>query len=113
MGLAGKLYDYFHELLTFDYVGDGLEFYGGDYMGGIFVIAEGTGGLPEYPATSPRNFKHPSSVEIISANQIEVKYSDTICGVAYNIETENCFPYDVNLCNSYGIPAPAFVDYIN
>ena len=101
--------------LTFDNVGQGLEFYGGTYAGGFYLF----GGIEtikigsnHVPGRKSYEIIDPGKVEIIGKDKVRITcdYS-AYCGISYWSETEPCFPYNCNLCNSGGIPAGAFAEY--
>ena len=45
---------------------------------------------------------------ITSEDTITIIAGTKLAGIAYNISAENFFGVDINLCNSYGLPASAF-----
>jgi len=99
--------DDYTAVITFKYVGDGLEAYSEDESGDLYGFQV---------LTNDENYQEWSNafdVEIISNNQVRVKYGDPIYGVRYNAVTEYYFPANVNLMNSNEVPAAAFVDYKN
>lgn len=90
--------------LTFDYVGSGL------------TTADGTGmvtGIELFIQNGSSLSWIPCDGQIIQGtNTISVSSgSYKLWGVRYNRNTEAFFPNTINLCNSYGMPAVAFVDY--
>jgi len=92
--------------LTFDYVGTGLAPAHPDILGtelnGIQVRVYENGFTKWVDVTGEK---------IVNGNQIVINHTRKIYGVRYNAQVENHFPYRVNLCNGYGMPAIAFVDY--
>ena len=91
-------------ILTFDHVGFGLDTaYGNGEVVGIEVLIEVNGQV----------IWHPHDGQIITGhNQITVDVgSFKLYGVRYNAKTECRFPQNLTLCNSYKMPAIAFVDY--
>jgi|GEM_PF-806497 len=92
--------------LTFDYSGAGLSPAHPEILGtelqGIQVRVYENGFTKWVDAVGEK---------IVNGNQIVINHTRKIYGVRYNAQVENHFPYRVNLCNSYGMPAIAFVDY--
>ncbi len=92
-------------ILYFDHVGFGLTTaYGGNgYVKGIEVLINVNGQLVWHP--------HEGNI-ITGHNTIVVDTgSFELYGVRYNANTEARFPQHLTLCNSYNMPAIAFVDY--
>lgn len=91
-------------LLYFNYVGDGLKTADGGMLKGLEVkIIDGSGNQIWLP--------HEGYI-ITGKNQITVDTgSFTLLGIRYNGHPDYAFPYYLNLCNAYGMPAIAFVDY--
>jgi len=90
--------------LYFNYVGDGLKSSDGGVVKGIEAyILDPYGNTVWLP--------HEGYI-ITGKNEIIVDTGTfTLLGVRYNGENEEAFPYHLNLCNAYGMPAIAFVDY--
>lgn len=90
--------------LTFDYVGEGLTtFDGTGYVKGIEVQIEFNGQLIWLP--------HEGEV-IVDKNKIVIDTGEFVLyGVRYNRQLTAKYPETLNLCNAYGMPAIAFVDY--
>ncbi len=90
--------------LKFDYVGEGLTTADRTgYVKGIEVQIEFNGQLVWLP--------HEGEV-IIGDDTIVIDTGDfALYGVRYNRQLTAKFPETLNLCNSYGMPAIAFVDY--
>ncbi len=92
-------------ILTFDHVGFGLTTaYGGNgYVKGVEVLINVNGQLVW--------IAHEGNI-ITSYNTIVIDTgSFELYGVRYNARTEARFPQHLTLCNSYNMPAVAFVDY--
>ncbi len=92
-------------ILTFDHVGFGLATaYGNNgYVKGIEVLINVNGNLIWHP--------HEGNI-ITSHNTVVIDTgSFELYGVRYNAHTEARFPQHLTLCNSYNMPAVAFVDY--
>ena len=112
-------YDGDSVILTYDNVGTGLKFDGGEYKGGFFLLYDGdynggTNALGVPHAYQPRNFveiKDKNAVEIIAPDKIKITGTEEVLGAAYNILGEYSFPRHVNLCNGYGVPAVSFVEF--
>ncbi|MBQ7500571.1 MAG: S-layer homology domain-containing protein [Clostridia bacterium] len=93
--------------LTFDNVGDGLEFFGGTYSGGFYLCS----GDP-LTGRSRYEIADPGKVAIIGKDKIRITCDHTAySGITYWSKAETCFPYDCNLCNSSGVPAGSFAVY--
>ena len=92
-------------ILTFDHVGFGLTTaYGGNgYVKGIEVLINVNGNLIWHPHEG--NIITGSNTVVIDTGSFE------LYGVRYNARTEARFPQHLTLCNSYNMPAVAFVDY--
>ncbi len=92
-------------ILTFDHVGFGLATaYGNNgYVKGIEVLINVNGNLIWHPHEG--NIITGSNTVVIDTGSFE------LYGVRYNAHTEARFPQQLTLCNSYNMPAVAFVDY--
>lgn len=91
-------------ILTFDHVGFGLTTaYGNGNVLGIEILIDVNGQL----------VWHPHEGEIITGHDTITIDAGTfdLYGVRYNARTEARFPQQLTLCNSYNMPAIAFVDY--
>ena len=90
--------------LTFDYVGAGLTTVDGTgYVKGIEVQIEYNGQLVWLP--------HEGEV-IVDKDKIVIDTGEyALYGVRYNRQLTAKYPETLTLCNSYGMPAIAFVDY--
>ena len=87
--------------ITFTNVGDGIT----TKDGGEAVL--GFVGLADTPiGHSP---VEPTSATITGKNQITVVFDTAVKAVAYNYVSENYYGETVNLCNSNGCPASAFI----
>ncbi len=90
-------------VLTYDHVGEGLR------------TSDGSGTVRGFlamrrPYTYDHNLAKYLTAKITAPNQITITSSRAkIAGVAYNAVTTNFFGDEINLCNSYGIPAGATV----
>ena len=91
-------------VLYFDHVGEGLKTADGGILKGIEAkIIDGAG--------NEQWIAHEGYI-ITGKNQVVVDTgSFTLLGVRYNGHPDYTFPYNLNLCNDYGMPAIAFVDY--
>ena len=88
-------------VLTFSNVGDGLKTLDGDNeIKGILVLLEKYPGFITKPA---------SKATITGKNQITVTYTKPIKGVAYGSDSPDLYGETLNLCNSFGNPASAFM----
>jgi hypothetical protein len=88
--------------LTFTNVGDGLTTKdGGTAVQGIVGFGAKTVGL--FSSITPK------SAEITAKNQITVTFDEEVKGVAYNFLSSDLYGETLNLCNSNGCPASAFV----
>lgn len=88
-------------VLTFTNVGDGLKTVdGGDDVKGIIVF------LKKYASLTSAI---PTSAKITAKNQITVTYSKPMKGFAYNWSSTDFYGETLNLCNSFGNPAKAFI----
>ncbi|MBQ7500572.1 MAG: S-layer homology domain-containing protein, partial [Clostridia bacterium] len=104
--------------LTFDNVGGGLEFYGGNYGGGFRLLGELVlkfdpifGRVVDRSRTE-FDIKDPAKVRIVGIDKVVIECDhEGWDGIAFNIASGDCFPYNCNLCNSAGIPAGAFASY--
>ncbi|MBE6687054.1 MAG: hypothetical protein E7591_07460 [Ruminococcaceae bacterium] len=90
--------------LYFNHVGDGLKTSDGGILKGIEAkIIDPSGNEIWLP--------HEGYI-ITAKDQVVVDTgSFTLLGVRYNGHPDYTFPYNLNLCNAYGMPAIAFVDY--
>ncbi len=104
--LASAEYGATNVTLTFKNVGNALGVAHPDIMGtdirGIEIMVNTTGIYEWREATGE---------VILGRDKIVINSADQIFGVRYNRNTEYSFPYNLNLCNSYGMPAIAFVNY--
>ena len=92
--------------LTFDHVGSGLCVAHPDVLGSELRGIEARiiyNGYPKWVDVTGEVF--------VDANTISFDIGQEIYGVRYHAVTDTNFPYGVNLCNSYGMPAIAFLDY--
>lgn len=99
--------DEYTAIVTFKYVGDGLDVVSEDESGDIYGVQV---------LTSPDNYTEwatAENVQIVGKDQIRIEFDQPIYGVRYNAITEYYFPVNVNLMNSERVPAAAFVDYKN
>lgn len=89
-------------ILTFSNVGDGLTTKdGGIAVQGIVGFGAKTVGL--FSSITPK------SAEITAKDQITVTFDEEVKGVAYNFLSSDLYGETLNLCNSNGCPASAFV----
>ena len=87
--------------ITFDNVGDGLKTAdGGVDVKGIVVF------LKKYASLTCES---PASARISAKNQITITHTRAMKGIAYNWESEDLYGETINLCNSFGNPASAFI----
>ena len=87
--------------LTFSNVGDGLKTLdGGNEIEGILVLLEKYPGFVTKPA---------AKATITGKDQITVTYTKPIKGVAYGSRSSDLYGETLNLCNSFGNPASAFM----
>lgn len=87
-------------VLTYDNVGEGLTTSdGGTDVRGFALYRKGFSVNTEAKLTAT----------ITAPNQITVKSPVRITGIAYNPQTSNLFGNEINLCNSYDMPAGATV----
>lgn len=87
--------------LTFKNVGDGLKTAdGGEEVKGIVVF------LKKYASLTCES---PASARISAKNQITITHTRAMKGIAYNWESEDLYGETINLCNSFGNPASAFI----
>lgn len=85
--------------IKFKNVGDGLKTIdGAKLVSGFYGIKKG----------GNQTAKVPVKATITANDTITIVASTAIAGVAYNIDPENFFGVDINLCNSYDMPASAF-----
>lgn len=88
-------------VLTFTNVGDGLKTSdGGEDVKGIVVF------LKKYASLT---CEAPASARITAKNQITVTHTRAMKGFAYNWESDDLYGETINLSNSFGNPAPAFI----
>lgn len=85
--------------ITYRSVGDGLKAEG-DKIIGFQIYTKGM-------------WMDAEDVTIVDKNKIVIKYDYNITGVRYNCLAEDCYPEEVNLSNSSGIPAIAFYDILD
>jgi hypothetical protein len=89
-------------IITFTNVGEGLNTKdGGKAVKGIVGFGSKTIGLNSYIT--------PKSAEITAKDQITVTFEEEVKGVAYNFLSSDLYGETLNLCNSNGCPASAFV----
>ncbi len=89
--------------LKFKNVGSGLKTAdGGNEIKGIEIMVNTTG-IYEWRDATGEIF--------LGKDRIVVDSKDQIFGVRYNRNPEHSFPYQLNLCNSHGMPSIAFVNY--
>jgi len=86
--------------LTYENVGDGLKTTdGGNIVKGFSI----------YRKNGVINPNDNVTATITAKNQITVESTKVIKGIAYNAKTTNVYGVDINLCNSFDIPAGATV----
>lgn len=101
--------DEYTAVLTFKYVGDGLEVYSEDESGDIYGLQV----LIDPSNYFDGNWENTTGYSKVTApNQITITFNKPIYGVRYNAITEYMFPVEVNIHNSEMIPMVAFVDYL-
>ncbi|MBQ4562839.1 MAG: polysaccharide deacetylase family protein [Clostridia bacterium] len=88
--------------LTFKNVGDRIKTCDGAEVRGIDIMVNTTGVY---------QWREAAGEVIVGSNKIVIDSTDQIFGVRYNRNTEYTYPNNLNLCNSHGMPAIAFVDY--
>ena len=85
--------------VKFKNVGEGLKTIdGADVVNGFYGIKKGGNQLAKVKAKAT----------ITAYDTITVVAASSVAGVAYNIDPENFFGVDINLCNSNDMPASAF-----
>ncbi|MBE6573787.1 MAG: sialate O-acetylesterase [Ruminococcaceae bacterium] len=85
--------------LTFDHVSAGLKTaHGNGIVIGVEIMVNGV-------------WTAVQGDFIRNGNQLVITADGTITGVRYNRNTSATFPENLNLCNSYNMPAVAFVQY--
>lgn len=89
--------------LKFKNVGSGLKTADGtSEIRGIEIMVNTTG-IYEWRDATGEMF--------LGKDRIIIDSKDQIFGVRYNRNPEHAFPYQLNLCNSHGMPSIAFVNY--
>lgn len=89
-------------ILTYDNVGGGLKTCdGSDKVKGFTALRNGF----------VTNTKASLEATITAPNQITITSNTTISGLAYNVITTYFYGKELNLCNSYGMPAGAALIY--
>lgn len=88
--------------VTLANVGDGLKTSdGGNAVKGIVGFVHDTFSVSKTCA--------PTSAKIVGKDKIEVTFTEEIKAVAYGYQSEDYYGESINLCNSAGIPAAAFM----
>ena len=88
-------------IITFTNVGDGLKTAdGGNEVLGIVGLDDNYMG---------HTIVQPVSATITAKNQITVVFDTEVKAVAYNYVSDNFYGEEINLCNSFGNPAAAFL----
>ena len=94
--------------VTYDHVGTGLQAFQqatvGSHIRGFEVLVSTDGVTLTWLAVEGN--------VISGTNTVTLTANYDIYGVRYYRPTAGYYPITANLCNSYGMPAPAFVYYI-
>ena len=87
--------------VTFTNVGEGLSTAdGGTAVKGVIGLLSSTMG---------HSIVKPVSAEITAKDRITVRFDTEVKAVAYNYDSEDHYGETINLCNSFGRPAAAFI----
>ncbi len=101
--LESTVYGATNVTLKFKNVGSGIKgAYDASELKGIEIMVNTTGIYEWRDATGEI---------IVGKDKVVIDSADQIFGVRYSRAPEATFPNQLNLCNSYGMPAIAFVDY--
>ena len=87
-------------VITFTNVGEGLSTKDGSAVLGIVGLKANA---------TAHCVIEPVSVTITAKDQITVAFNTAVKAVAYNYDSQNFYGEDINLCNSFGCPAAAFL----